>query len=59
MDITPEQTSRYIRELQSIRNERLDSVLSDGVQLETLVADIMNSLEVLYVVHRAKMAHEE
>lgn len=55
MDISAEQSRQYIQELQALRKQRLDLVLSGGVGLEDLIADIMNSLEVFYVIHRSRM----
>lgn len=55
MDILPEQTAQYIRELQALRNQRLDLVLSGGVTLENLIADLSNGLEVLYIIYRSRM----
>ena len=54
MDISADQSRQYIQELQALRNQRLDFVISQGVQLEHLLADMMNELEVLYVIHRAR-----
>lgn len=59
MDIPPEVTRQYIQELQALRNQRLDFVLSQGVGLEDLIADIMNSLEVFYVIQRFRKEHED
>lgn len=55
MDISAEQSRQYIQELQALRKQRLDLVLSGGVGLEDLIADIMNSFEVFYVIHRSRM----
>lgn len=59
MDILPEQTAQYIRELQALRNQRLDLVLSGGVTLENLIADLSNGLEVLYIIYRSRMEDDE
>lgn len=58
MDISADQSRRYIQELQTLRNQRLDFLLSQGVQLEHLLADMMNELEVLYVIHRARQEQD-
>lgn len=55
MNINREQAQQYIQELQALRNKRLDFVLSQGVHLEDLIADMMNELETLYIIRRAEM----
>lgn len=58
MRISREQALEYVTELQALRNERLDFSLAQEVELGALIADIMNSLEVFYVIHRTKMEQD-
>lgn len=57
MDISPEQTRQFIQELQALRNQRLSFILTEGILLEDLLADLSNALEVFYVIQRA--IHEQ
>lgn len=52
MDINEEQTQRYIRDLMSLRNDRLTPLNPEEDTFGGLVADAMNSLEIVYVVYR-------
>lgn len=53
MDLTPEKADRYVRDLMTLRNQRL----SQGLDIQEftfgdMVADAINSLELVYVAYR-------
>lgn len=53
MEINEHQAREYIRDLMSLRNERLGQLRPDEDTLGGMIADAMNRLEEIYVVYRS------
>lgn len=59
MEISAEQTNRYIRDLMNIRNDRLAPLNPDEDTFGGLVADAMNAMELVYIVYRGLLEEQD